>query len=240
MQLKLIHLYPDLMNLYGSYGNLLVLRRTLEKLGHTVELAEVRPGEALPLAGADMLMLGAGTERSALAALEALRPAREALAEAAQGGLPMLFCGTAAELLGDTVTDRSGAVHPALGLAPFTVEQGAKRIVGDVIGRCPLTDRPVVGFINKCSLLRGVETPFLTETTLGFGNEGRHGAEGVLLHHVIGSELTGPLLVKNPALLDWFAARLLERRGAPVPESFAHSEAYLASYRVTLEELQKR
>ena len=26
MQLKLIHLYPDLMNLYGSYGNLLVLR----------------------------------------------------------------------------------------------------------------------------------------------------------------------------------------------------------------------
>lgn len=33
MELKIIHFYPDLMSLYGSYANVSVLRRYLEALG---------------------------------------------------------------------------------------------------------------------------------------------------------------------------------------------------------------
>ena len=74
MELTLIHLYPDLMNLYGSYANLSVLRRTLEGLGHSVTVQPVLPSESVALDGCHFLYLGAGTERAQKAALEALTP----------------------------------------------------------------------------------------------------------------------------------------------------------------------
>ena len=86
MELTLIHLYPDLMNLYGSYANLSVLRRTLEGLGHSVTVQPVLPGESVALDGCHFLYLGAGTERAQKAALEALTPYAAVLRSAAGGG----------------------------------------------------------------------------------------------------------------------------------------------------------
>ena len=45
MEVKILHIYPDLMSLYGSYANLSVLRRYLEALGCTVTVDALRPGE---------------------------------------------------------------------------------------------------------------------------------------------------------------------------------------------------
>ena len=43
MELKIIHFYPDLMSLYGSYANVSVLRRYLEALGCAVTVQAVIP-----------------------------------------------------------------------------------------------------------------------------------------------------------------------------------------------------
>ena len=36
MELKILHFYPDLMSLYGSYANVSILKQTLEEMGNTV------------------------------------------------------------------------------------------------------------------------------------------------------------------------------------------------------------
>ena len=64
MELKLIHFYPDLMSLYGSYANVAVLKRRLEQMGNTVTVETVAPGQSCEIASADFLFMGAGTERS--------------------------------------------------------------------------------------------------------------------------------------------------------------------------------
>ena len=46
MELKLIHFYPDLMSLYGSYANVAVLKRHLEALGNSVTVETIAPGAA--------------------------------------------------------------------------------------------------------------------------------------------------------------------------------------------------
>ena len=74
MEFRFVHFYPDLMSLYGSYANLSVLQRLLEQLGHTVTVTPLAPGETTSLAGADLLFMGAGTERSQKAAMESLAP----------------------------------------------------------------------------------------------------------------------------------------------------------------------
>ena len=45
MEIKIIHFYPDLMSLYGSYANVSVLKRRLEQMGSTVTVTPVLPGQ---------------------------------------------------------------------------------------------------------------------------------------------------------------------------------------------------
>ena len=44
-ELRVLHLYPELLNLYGDSGNILVLRRRLEWRGLRCEVEEVHMGE---------------------------------------------------------------------------------------------------------------------------------------------------------------------------------------------------
>ncbi|MBE6996274.1 MAG: hypothetical protein E7429_06075 [Ruminococcaceae bacterium] len=239
MEVKLIHFYPDLMNLYGSYANLSVLRRALETMGSTVTVETVQPGQDVDLADADFLFMGAGTERAQKAALADFLRFGESVRAAAADGCAMLFCGTAMELLGKTITDAEGRTYEGIGLASFISVQGKKRFVEDVYGHTALYDAPVVGFMNKCSLLSGVETPLLTAVDLGFGNEGKGGAEGFLRNNVMGSHLTGPLLAKNPRMLDAVLAAIYARRGEPLPP--LPRDAYAeAGFSVTTEQLKQR
>ena len=36
MEIRILHFYPDLMSLYGSYANVSILKRTLEAMGNSV------------------------------------------------------------------------------------------------------------------------------------------------------------------------------------------------------------
>lgn len=91
---------------------------------------------------------------------------------AAESGVPMLFAGNAMELLGKSITDDAGKVYEGLGLADFTVVQNKKRFVEDVYGHTDLYEDAVVGFVNRCSVITGVETPLLASMDMGHGNEG--------------------------------------------------------------------
>ena len=48
MQVKLLHLYYDIMNLYGDYGNVVVLKKYLEDQGASVILDKKTDGERDP------------------------------------------------------------------------------------------------------------------------------------------------------------------------------------------------
>ena len=57
MNIRILHFYPDLMSLYGSYANVSVLRRTLEQMGNTVTVEPVAMGENADLTDADFLYM---------------------------------------------------------------------------------------------------------------------------------------------------------------------------------------
>ncbi len=55
MELTILHLYPDLMGLYGEYANLAVLKRHLEALGVTVDLVTAAPEDRPDFSAADLI-----------------------------------------------------------------------------------------------------------------------------------------------------------------------------------------
>ncbi len=239
MDVKILHFYPELMSLYGSYANVSVVRRALERLGHSVRVEYVAPGGQADLSDADFLFVGAGTERAQKAALADILRFAPALRDAEARGVTMLFAGNSMELLGRSITDRDGTVYPALELADFVSVQGGERFTGDVYGHTALFDAPVVGFMNKCSRITGVSSPLLHTLDMGFGNDGPCAPEGFCGRGVFASELTGPIMVKNPQLLRTVIASIHASRGLETPE-LEEDRFMVQSYRVTEEQLRAR
>ena len=240
MDIRILHFYPDLMSLYGSYANVAVLKRALETLGDTVTVETVLPGREADLTGADFLYMGAGTEHAQKAALADFARYGETVKVLAEDGVSMLFAGTAMELLGRTITDADGKVYDGIGLGDFTSVQGKKRYVEDVYGHTDLYPEAVVGFMNKCADISGVETPLLTAVDLGYGNNGPKTAEGFRWKNVFASQLTGPILVKNPRLLDRVAETIHKRRGEPLAGAVPHDAWTEQGYAITAEQLKLR
>jgi len=240
MEIRIVHFYPDLMSLYGSYANTALLKRHLTDLGNSVTVETVDYGQDADIAGADFLFMGAGTERSQKAALADFLRFAPALKAAAADGASGLFAGTAMELLGKFLVDADGTSFPCAGLAEFTSVQKRTRLVGDVYGRTDLYEPAVVGYLNKCAVITGVAVPLLTSLEMGFGNEREGGPEGVRIGNVLGSELTGPLLVKNPLMLGAVIAAIYRRRGEPLPAEIPAYPYEENSYAITAQQLKLR
>ena len=240
MDLNIVHLYPDVMNLYGEYANLAVLRRHLEALSVTVTVKTVTCEDEPDFTGADLLYMGAGAERGQKYVLEQLLPYIDGLKAAIGAGAILLFTGNAMETLGASITDAGGKVWPALGLADFATVETDKRDPVDVIAHTSLLDRPVVGFMNKCSVTSGITAPLFDRLTLGFGNEAEKGAEGYVSGNVFATHLTGPVLVKNPHFTDFLIHRIFKVKGWELPEVLPVLPHQREADEVTLAELSAR
>lgn len=236
--MKLYHFFPDLMNLYGDYGNLVALKNALTAAGETAEVVPVRPGHVPDLSDADFLYMGPGTEPARNAALAHLRPWTDALRDALlEKDVPALFTGNAWSLLGQTLTLAGGETLDGLGLFPYATVETRDRYTGDAIARpapdAPLPPLPCVGFLNRCDTVYGVDTPLFT-MDMGRGNDG-NAAEGFVHGKFYATHLIGPLLVKDPHLLDHFLSLL---GLSPIPGN-GESPSSLA-YQVTLNALRAR
>ncbi len=240
MELNILHLCPTLMSLYGEYANLALLQRRLAAVGVTANIITAECGETPDFSGADMIYMGAGTERSREAARKDLLPHAASLRAAAEGGAVLLFTGSAMPLLGKSLRDADGTERECLAMANFTTEESNKRIGEDVIASSTLWGEVAVGFMNKSSVTRGITTPLFSALPLGFGNEEKGGAEGYVSGNVFATHITGPVLVKNPAFTDLIITRLFERKGWEVPASLPRLPHEQESYEVTARELQAR
>ena len=141
---------------------------------------------------------------------------------------------------GEDVTAADGTVCEGIGLGSFTSVQGRQRFVEDVYGTTDLYGQPMVGFMNKCSIIEGVETPLLTALDMGFGNSGEKTPEGFRFQNVLASELTGPILVKNPRMLEHVVRAIYARRGQALPEELPRWPYAEEGYAITEAQLKLR
>ena len=225
---------------YDKQDEFSVLRRKLEAMGVEVSVRRFTCEDTLDFSGVDFIYMGAGTEKRQKSVLLAAPNYAPALKAAVEGGAVLLFTGNAMETLGASVTDAAGKVWPGYGLADFTTVETDRRDPGDVVAASGLWDAPAVGFMNKCSVTRGITTPLFRELPLGFGNEADHGPEGYVSGDVLATHITGPVLVKNPDFLDLVLRRLFARKGWEAPERLPVLPHEREAYQVTLAELQAR
>ena len=130
--LRVLHLYPELLNLYGDSGNVLVLRRRLEWRGIACDVREVHMGERASLADVDLAFIGGGTEREQCIVCDELRVQQPELAAFVEdGGVLLAVCG-GYQLLGHSYLMGDKEVH-GLSLVDLYTDRGSPRLIGNVV-----------------------------------------------------------------------------------------------------------
>lgn len=215
--LRIVHLYPDALNLYGDGGNIASLSKRCRWRGIPVRVDQVLMGETVDLSDADIVLLGGGADRDQLAVANELRSQRAELAAYVEsGGALLAICG-GYQLLGHFYMMGAERVE-GLHILDIETTAGTTRLIGNVAVDSPICGDPIVGFENHAgrTALGADERALGSSIVAGTGNNGEDGGEGVLHGGVIGTYLHGPILPKNPGVTDWLIARALERRGVTV------------------------
>lgn len=86
MELRVCHLYPDVLNLYGDRGNVLCIKKRLEWRGIGCTVTELPIGERRQLGGFDLFFVGGGQDFEQGLLLEDLRGGKGADIRARRGG----------------------------------------------------------------------------------------------------------------------------------------------------------
>jgi CobQ-like glutamine amidotransferase family enzyme len=238
-ELRVLALYPDLMNIYADRGNLLFLQQRCAWRGMGFRLDGAGIGEEIDPAAHDLFYLGGGQDRDqALCAYDLATVKRDALHVAAAGGKVIFAVCGGYQLLGRGY-ELGGETLPGLGIADLeTVREAGERLIGNVAIEVDLGDGPRVlaGFENHGGrTYLGAAARPLGRVLNGHGNNGRDGFEGVRAGahgSVIGTYLHGPLLPKNAWLADWLTATATGAELAPLDDAFedaAHAGARRAA-----------
>ena len=225
------------MNLYGEYANVKALERIILNSGSDCSVDKISFGDNAIPENYDFIYIGSGTERNQKVVLKDIRKYKVSLNKCIDSGKVLLFTGNSFEMLGKTITDAKGNSFEGLGIFDFTVtEQDKTRNTSDAVFSAGFIDKELVGFINKCSEIEGIDTP-LFNVEMGLGNKKNDSSEGIRLNNFFGTHLTGPILIKNPYFLEYIAKLSI---GNDAEINASHLGFERSGYEVTLRELKKR
>ncbi len=215
MDLRICHLYGDLMAIYGDRGNVLTLRRRAEWRGIEVRIETVSAGDRLDPERYDLFFFGGGQDaQQDLVAEDLIAGNGNALRGAIAGGAAMVSVCGGYQLLGHFYRPLEGPELPGVGILDVHTVAGRTRFIGNVLA---LGEETLVGFENHSGrTFLGAGAKPLAKVVVGAGNNGEDGGEGAVQGKVIGTYLHGSLLPKNPWLADRAITWALERRHGQV------------------------
>ena len=200
--MRIAHLYPDLLNLYGDRGNIMCLQYRCQQRGIQVTVDEISVGDYFDHTKYDLLFIGGGQDFEQEVLLEDLHRGKdeEIRRAVADGTVVLAICG-GYQMLGKYYRTYTGERLDYIGAVDFYTVGEKERLIGNYafdteFGR-------VIGFENhsgRTYLGEGVAP--LGKMVSGYGNNGQDGTEGVHYKNTFCTYSHGPVLPKNPALAD--------------------------------------
>ena len=207
-QLRICHLYGNLLNTYGDNGNLLLLQYTAKQKGLDVTTQMVSLDQSFDPQSYDLVFFGGGQDYEQKVIAQQIHHIHDELQNYIENnGVVLAICG-GYQLLGHYYINAKGEKIPGLGILDhYTVRQKNSRFTGDIEIYSDFFQRKLHGFENHNGVTYlGPKANALGKVIKGFGNNNEDQTEGVQYKNVFCSYLHGPLLVKNP----WLAEALVD------------------------------
>ncbi len=215
-KIKICHLYPDTLNLYGDRGNILCMQKRLEWRGIEAEIYEVPVGDTFNPDDYDIYFIGGGQDFEQSIMLEDLKKLKgDAIKKAIEDEKVFLTICGGYQLLGQYYKTPNGEQLDYLGALNLYTIGTKNRMIGDFMFKLNDTDggQNIIGFENHSGkTYLGDKVKPLGTIVSGYGNNGKDGTEGARYKNVFASYSHGPLLPKNPELCDHILKTTLQRK----------------------------
>lgn len=213
-QLRIVHLYGDLMNTYGDNGNILMLKYVAEKLGAAVTVDIVSLEDPFSADDYDIAFFGGGQDFEQSIIAQDLPSKKAELDRYIQGdGVLLAICG-GFQLLGQYYIEASGRRIEGLGiLGHYTLNQKKNRFIGDIKIHNEEFNETYYGFENHQgrTFLSNEQQP-LGKVIYGNGNNEEKIGEGLHYKNVFASYFHGPILSRNANLAYRLVTTALRRK----------------------------
>lgn len=222
--IHILHLYPNELNTYGDFGNVLALQRRLEWHGYHPVIHYYHPGDSLP-ENADIVVGGGGQDSAQSNVQEDILKIGPQVRQLAEKNVPMLLVCGSYQLFGHKFITDKGEEIKGIGIIDAVTTAGNKRMIGNIAFDTEFGT--IYGFENHSgqTVLGASAKPF-GKVLRGSGNNGSDKTEGARYNNVFGTYAHGPVLPNNPEFTDGLIAMAVTSRyGEFVPGSIDDSLA---------------
>lgn len=213
MIIRIAHLYPDMLNLYGDRGNIIALTERMKARQIDVHTDAITMGKSFNADDYDILFIGGGQDFEQDVLLDDLKKGKDTeINKAIHNGTVMLAICGGYQMLGKYYKTYDGKMLEYMGALDFYTEGKEERMIGNYAYKTK-EGIEVVGFENhsgRTYLGKSVEP--LGKMIKGYGNNGEDGTEGVRFKNTFGTYSHGPVLPKNPDFADLLISKALENK----------------------------
>lgn len=206
MTINIMHLYYDLLNLYGESGNIKVLKKYFEDQNIKTNIHFVTINDDIDLKDIDIIYIGNGTSKNQLIALNHLKKYTKEIKEYIENNKLLISTGNSVELFGKKIDENN-----ALNIFDYISNNEGFRIVDEVIFKSNLISEYIIGFQNQEKTIK-INNNHLFDVINGTGDYPKSKYEGIKYKNFYGTHLIGPILVRNPKLLEYICNNLIKEK----------------------------
>lgn len=203
MEINICHLYPDLLNVYGDIGNILILKHRAEKRGINVIIRNVSIGDAFNPEDFDIVFFGGGQDyEQSIVSKDLVETKKQGITDYIESGKVFICICGGYQLLGKTYETSTGEILEGLGILDIYTKASNERLIGNSIIYNEFFNETYVGFENHSGKTYIGDLNPLGIVKYGFGNNGEDKKEGCVYKNTFCTYFHGSLLSKNPELTD--------------------------------------
>ena len=217
--INILHLYYDLLNLYGENANTrsIVYNLELNNIKTKVDFKSIN--DEIDFTKYDLVYIGTGSEDNMKIVLNDLLKRKKDISDYINSNKYLILTGSSMDLFGiyiDTKEEKLDALNIFDYYTEYLTETNLKnasknRIVGEVKAKTNLIKKEIIGFQNRCDLVHNVRTP-LFETTENYSNDLKGTDEGFTYKNVYATHIIGPILIRNPYFLDYILENICKEK----------------------------
>ena len=201
--IKVLHLYYDLLNLYGEQGNILALKRAFKNQNVEIEVDYLSVQDKIDFKKYDLVYLGSGSTENLLISLEDIKRHKKELKKYIESKKVLLATGNSYLLFGQKINNMD-----ALGIFDYyaaSSEKMAKESLMELY-----QEKDIIGFQNREFIVNNKRN-HLFKVKEGLCDNLKSEYEGYHEYNFYGTFVIGPLLIRNPHFTNKLVKEIMEK-----------------------------
>ena len=201
--IKVLHLYYDLLNLYGEQGNILALKRAFKNQNVEIEVDYLSVQDKIDFKKYDLVYLGSGSTENLLIALEDIKRHKKELKKYIESNKVLLATGNSYLLFGQKINNLD-----ALGIFDYYAASSEKMAQESLMEL--YQEKDIIGFQNREFIVNNKRN-HLFKVKEGLCDNLKSEYEGYHEYNFYGTFVIGPLLIRNPHFTNILVKEIMEK-----------------------------